>query len=198
MKTSGGEGSASMPFLPDGLIDSDDDGDFGGRRNGGGPGDDDDDDDDMRAVSEMMSRGRNRRREVAMAEAANMIRDSKTATRLRVRTAASKRPDGEDGGGDGQRRFVGNMTGDLSDDDSSLVSDDNDGVGGGGGGGSYSDLDLAGGLPSDDDEENDDDDDDELLMRAETSTVGGKNGMDAKAASRGKTPGAIVLSDEDF
>lgn len=132
-----------------------------GRADGGGDFDDDDDDDDMRAVDKLMARGRNRRRDAAaMSEAANMIRDSKTATRLRVRTAAARKSaaNGDAGVGTGGR-FVGNMAGgggagggsDDLEDDSSLGSDAD---------GSYSDLDLAAGLQSDEDEDDDDENDD--------------------------------------
>lgn len=108
----------SMPFLPDGLIDSDEEVIV-------------DDDDELRIPTMNPSErrraaaagGRSMDEATAMAEAGLMIRDSRraaTANRLRVRTAANR------GGGEGgDRRFVGNMMG-GSDLDSSLGSDDDD------------------------------------------------------------------------
>lgn len=192
-------GTASMPFLPDGLIDSDDDDDVGADVLGGLGGGAADDDDDMRAVNALMERGRNRRRDVAMAEAATMIRDSKTATRLRVRTAAGRGARPTDG-----QRFVGNMGGgggggggggsDLDDDSSLVDSDDNDDDDG-----SYSDLDLgAAGLRSDDDDADVDGVD---ALRTEPTTTSGDVEVNRAVGGGGvgkpKT-GGIVLSDEDF
>lgn len=180
-------GAGAMAFLPEGLIDSDDE------VAGGIDATDYDDEDDMRAVNELMARGQNRRRDVAMAEAANMIRESKTATRLRVRTAANR---GGAGAAVGGGRFVGSMTGEgggASDleDNSSLVSDDN---------GSYSDLDLIGGLRSDEDGEEDDDDDELMLMRTEPTVSSAMAAAEAEAkGAAGKTKGVgMVQSDEDF
>lgn len=212
-----GDVTATGVSLASLLPADDDEGSWNGYRMGGGPdragGGDfgDDDDDDMRAVDELMARGRTRRRDAAaMAEAAGMIRDSKTAGRLRVRTAAKRASDGVvGGGGGGDGRFVGSMAGgggdsdgedDVDAGDSSLGSDDANG--------SYSDLDLAPGLHSDEDDEEDDEDGvdggggkaeramrgapERRMLRRTDALADGGDGKAAKAMMR------AGMSDEEF
>lgn len=107
----------SMPFIPDELIDSDEDASVNGN-----------DDEDRRLP---VNRRRNQQQSIdemnAMTEAGQMIRDSRrvaTGNRLRVRTAANRGGGGVTGN-NGERRFVGNMMG-GSDMDSSLETDEDE------------------------------------------------------------------------
>lgn len=109
----------SISFLPEGILDSDENGM-------------DDNDDDLRIPGErrrlMHADGGNSEsidEFTAMTEAGQMIRESRrvaTGNRLRVRTAANR---GGGAAGNGERRFVGNMMG-GSDMDSSLETDDDE------------------------------------------------------------------------
>lgn len=112
-------GDTSISFLPDGLmIDSDDEEALH---------DNDDDDEELRIPGERRRGGQQRSNDerTAMAEAGQLIRESRrvaTGNRLRVRTAANR--GGGGGGAASNGRFVGNMMGGSSDMDSSLDTDD--------------------------------------------------------------------------